>query len=271
MDARLSKLVYHDYLVRPNLQQRRLYAIPEPVLWLGWRGALFLAGLAGIEPELPKRVNENWLRKLERRLREEGLGWQREPRWSQLAHDLAVVDFRLEVENALSVTPHLTLEAWFPESEFRSQMDVVEFSYGEQTGKSKKGRKGVRPDGYFVVIDERRRARGEPARARFLLEMDFATHPHDRFGKYKLAAGLAYIRSQAYRDRFGSQSGRWLVICLKRGRMHNLKRLAEGLLGEDANHFFFATLEDVLAEDCLTGPMWYQGGNAAPVSLLSAR
>ena len=38
MEQRLSTLYHNGYLNWPNLEQRRTKPIPEPVVWLGWRG-----------------------------------------------------------------------------------------------------------------------------------------------------------------------------------------------------------------------------------------
>ena len=40
------------------------------------------------------------MRTMARNLRAQGFRWLREPRWMQLAHDLAVVDCRLAIERA---------------------------------------------------------------------------------------------------------------------------------------------------------------------------
>ena len=42
MDRRLSLLHHNHYLAIPSLEDRRNYAIPEPIVWLGWRGILGL-------------------------------------------------------------------------------------------------------------------------------------------------------------------------------------------------------------------------------------
>ena len=54
------------------------------------------------------------------------------------------------------------------------------------------------------------------------MEMDLATHDNPSFGIEKAAAGAAYIKSEKYKKRFGSNSGRWLVITTGVTRMKNL-------------------------------------------------
>jgi hypothetical protein len=259
MDYRLAKLVQNEYLARPTLQQRRLHPIPEPVLWLGWRGILYVANQYGLEIDPLKKGNENQLRSLERRLREAGVHWQREPRWSQLAHDLAVVDFRIAIEGAVSSIPTLSLVTWIPESIFMSQMDVIEYEYKTSGGKNQKKKKGIRPDGYFEIVHLDRKEKGLPSKARFLLEVDYSTHPLNRFSREKISAGLAYVRSSEYKIRFGSNSGRWLIVCKGEERMLNLKKAAEDVLGTDAGFFYFTTLEQINSKSAVNNSIWYCG------------
>ena len=83
MEQRLSSLYHNGYLNWPNLEQRRTKPVPEPVVWLGWRGALSIAGQHGVQVQPPKSSNENQLRIIEKRLRDQGIRWHREPRWIQ--------------------------------------------------------------------------------------------------------------------------------------------------------------------------------------------
>jgi hypothetical protein len=212
MERRLSLLRYNGYLDWLSSEQRRTKPVPEPVVWLAWQGVRYIAGQSGVFIKPPANSGENQLCLLDRRLREQGVRWLREPRWSQLAHDLVVVDFRVAVDAAVTMLPSMDMETWIPEGDFLSQMDVVDFTYTGKDGKTRKGRKGVRPDGYFVILDHERQAKGSPSRARFLLELDNSTHPHERFGRDKVAAGLAYIKSPAFKARFGYNAGWWSVM-----------------------------------------------------------
>lgn len=260
MERRLSLLRHNHFLDWPSKEQRRVHAIPEPLVWLGWRGVMQLAGELNLDVNPPENDGENQLRAFARRLRDARIRWQREPRWSQLAHDLSVVDFRLAVEKSVSKWPSLELETWLPEGEFLTDTDRISFSFKERNGKTVKKRRGVRPDSFFVLRDHLRLIKGAPARARFLLEFDNSTHPLDRFGKEKALAGLAYIRSEAYKQRFGYNSGRWLVVCVSQARLENLKTQTEKVLGKGAVNFNFTTLEQVLGNDVLGAPIWVRGG-----------
>ena len=259
MDRRLTLLYKNGYIQIPTREHRRNHPIPEPIVWLGWRGILYIAEERGITVNMPLRINENHLRKLKKELRGEGIYWHRTPRWSQLSHDIAVNDFRLNVEYASHYYSHLELDTWIPEGNFLSEMDSVNIS-----GK----RKGVRPDGFFILINQNHRIKNQPARARFLLEYDNSTHPVSRFGKEKALAGVAYIRSQAYKKRFGFNSGRWLVVCKSEVRMNHLKTKTEQVVGKDAKLFYFTTKDLVTPSTIFNQPIWLQGGRSDLMPLI---
>ncbi len=270
MEKRLSLLYHNGYLDWPSKTQWRTHPIPEPVCWLGWKGILWLAGRQGVVVISPKDESETQLRKLERELRAVGIRWVREPRWSQLLHDLAVIDFRLRVMAATGGQTSLRLEEWVPESVFASDMDVIRYPVMGRNGRIYQRKRGVRPDGYFVICDVAREASGQPARARFLLELDNATHAMPSFGREKVVPGVAYLKSAAYRERFGASSGRWLVVT--RGgerRMGNLMEQTRQVAGADVGLFLFTTWAQVERGDLLTEPVWRQAGRAEGVALFA--
>jgi len=269
MERRLTLLYHNGFLNLPTLDQRRRNPISEPIVWLGWRGILFVAHQLDINIDDPVSSNENQLRKLEKNLRLQDIRWQREPRWSQLAHDIAVNDFRFAIERAAIKWPSVTLERWVPEGDFLRQMDTIEFEYKDRNSKLKKRRKGVRPDGYFVLLDHLRQINNSPARARFLLEFDNGTHPLTRFGREKAVPGAAYVRSREYKQRFGFNSGRWLVVCNGEKRMHNLKAQTEKAVGAKASVFLFTTMGQIKAETVLNMPIWIKGGSNKVISLVN--
>lgn len=262
MDHRLSLLFHAGYITIPTLEDRRVHPIPEPVVWLSWRGVLYVASQMGHTLEAPRDPNENQLRILEHTLRQLGVRWLREPRWSQLSHDLAVNDFRAAVERAVTLWPSLRLEMWLPEGEFLSSMDTIRL--GGKDGPTK----GVRPDGFLILTDHLHLINGSPARARFLLELDNSTHPLSRFGRDKARAGLAYLRSPEFRQRFGYNSGRWLVVCKSEARLKNIKAQTEKVLGSQASHFLFTTMDKVTSLSVLSLPIWQQGGSDKQIALV---
>jgi hypothetical protein len=268
---RLAKLVEAGYLVRPSLQQRRTQPIPEPIYWLGWRGILWVAAKLEVYIDPPANTGENQMRVLAEELRRRGIRWLREPRWIQIAHDIAIVDFRLAVERALGTLTYLQLEEWRYESEFRANGDTIRYSFRNKNKRTIRGKKRVYPDSYFVILDQKRLKKGILARARHLLELDNATHANARFGREKVAPGAAYIRSPQYEERFGDNSGRWLIVTTGETRMKNLMRQTKQVAGPDAKLFYFSTLDQALAGNVLTDPIWRQVGRNEQRGLFDAR
>ena len=265
---RLAKLVANRYLDRPTAHQRRTQPVPEPVYWLGWRGSLWVAAQYGVTVKPPTSQGESQMRQLATRLRREGIRWLREPRWIQLAHDLAVVDVRLTFEWSVQRVPSLTLEEWRHESEFRSSGDVVAYQFVGPDGVNKRAEKRVYPDSYFVILSRRRTAQGLLSRARMLLELDQATHANRRFGREKVAPGLAYILSAAYKARFGDNSGRWLMVTTGTVRMRNLQKQTRQVAGPDAGAFRFTTLDQLTSGNAVIDPIWWQVGGRQAEPLL---
>src|SRR5687768_7365827 len=101
MLKRFSLLVEQNYLARPSRYHWKTEPIPEAIYWIGWRGAMWLAEQRDIEVDPPKNTGENQIRKFHRSLRERGMRWLREPKWSKLKHDLLSVDFRLVLQMSI--------------------------------------------------------------------------------------------------------------------------------------------------------------------------
>ncbi len=268
MEKRLSLLYHNGYLDWPSRDQWRREPIPESICWLGWKGIVWLSGQRGLHLNETRAPNESQLHRLERDLRSEGIRWVREPRWSQLTHDLAILDIRLAVMAAIGEQRHLSLAQWISEGVFASAPDVVTFIQQSQTGKERQQRRPIRPDGYFVIHDQQRAEQGEPAQARFLLELDNASHDVTSFGREKVTPGIAYLKSQAYRERFGDGSGRWLVVTTGgKRRLDNLMRQTEQVAGRDAHLFWFTTLSEVERGNILLSKIWHRMGAAEAVPL----
>jgi hypothetical protein len=269
MEQRLAKLKQADYISWPDLEQRKYQPIPEPICWLGWRGALFIADSFGEKVEPPKNDNEYQLRALQKRLRDVGIRWVRRPNWIQLRHDLAVVDFRLAIEKSISQISTLDLLKWISEGEFRVRPDEVVFSIIDTQGVVWERKKNIIPDGYFEIEDEELKAQGLGSVGRFLLELDMATHDNPSFGREKVVPGFEYIGNDAYRKRFGSAYGRWLVVT-KGGktRMENLMKQVKEYAIENPEYFFFTTFDQVINGNIFSEPIWWLVGTDHSVSLL---
>jgi len=268
MEKRLAKLNQTGYIRWPEIQERKTYPIPEPIVWLDWRGALYLAGKQGITVTEPKIPNENQLRMLEKSLRSKGFSWMREPRWSQLKHDLCIVDIRLWIKESLNNVPDLSLEEWINESVFRSDTDYVDYQIKTREGKTFNKRKGVCPDGSFTLIDDHRRLKSEPFRARFLVEMDMATHDNPSFGLEKVLPGVAYIKSESFKKRFGNNSGRWLVVTTSPIRMRNLIQQTQASCGNESGLFLFTQFDNFMKRNFFTEPIWKQNNDEPPKPLI---
>ncbi|MGD8457498.1 MAG: replication-relaxation family protein [Anaerolineales bacterium] len=271
METRLSKLYHNGYLDWPNEDHRRYRPIPEPLIWIGWKGVIEIAREKGIEVRIPTSDNENQMRLLQTELRKYGIRWMREPNWNQPHHDLTVVDFRLAVDRSVSEIPKLTLVQWIPESLFRSNTDRISFSFKGNNGKFRQKKKGVCPDGFFVLVDEKRKQNFQPYKARFLLEIDMATHDNPSFGIEKAAAGVAYIKSNAYKARFGANAGRWLVVTKSDTRMKNLMRQTKRRVENNAHLFYFTTLDQLSNCNVLISPIWWQVDLNEPQALPLSR
>ena len=148
------------------------------IYWLDRRGAELVASWSGMN------LSE--------------MGWRKEPRWFQVEHDLAVNDFRLDIQEAIRQNPSITLESWIPESEFWAYPDPITYTYNDR-----KINRKIRPDGYFMLHTGQNRIR-------YLLEIDRSTEDNPRFLREKILPGLAYLHSPVYEQRFGHRSGRWL-------------------------------------------------------------
>jgi hypothetical protein len=267
MEKRLSKLFHSGYLTWPSIKQWHTLPISEPICWLDWKGILMVAGKMGVMVEPPDKDNENNLRKLEKELRAKGIRWTREPRWIQLGHDIAATDFRLSVEKAITLSHSLSLVHWITDGTFRSNMDVIEYEAKGKNGENRAEKKGICPDGYFEIIDEKRRINGTPARARFLVEIDMSTHDNPSFGREKAIPGVAYIKSAAFKRRFGYNSGRWLIITTGNTRMKNLMQQTIQSVGAFSKTFLFTTFEQLTSKNVLTEPIWTQPGSHQPLAL----
>lgn len=234
IQTRLMLLYQHGYLNRPNRRQRA--ALTTMVYWLGEQGAAVVAGLSGQSLE--------------------ELAYRKEPRWSQLEHDLSVNDVRITVNLACEKREEFTLEEWLPESEFHALPDRVDYHLPNGS----KATRQVTPDGYCLISRQ-----GKPFR--FLWEMDKRTEDNPRFVREKVLPGLAYLSTPAYKARFGSNNGQWLIVTTGERRLRNMKRHTKQAAKEQARHFYFTTFEQITPDSILTAPIWYRGGDTATMPL----
>ena len=231
-ELRLKLLYQHGYLNRLDRDQRR--RLPDMIYWLDKKGAELVASLDGTP------LNE--------------FTWRKEPRWFQVEHDLAVNDFRLDLEQACRAHPDVQLESWTSESEFWAYPDKVEYTY-----QGKKMQRNIRPDGFFILATAEHRIR-------YLLEIDRSTEDNPRFLREKILPGLAYIKSQAYGERFGHRSGRWLVVTTSQRRLANMLNQTRNVKEKD--YFYFTTFNQVNPETMLQAPIWRRADRDELVPLI---
>jgi hypothetical protein len=176
------------------------------------------------------------------------LKWRRNPRWSTLAHDLRINDFRIAVTLAAQVSPHFELVAWISEYELSQQF-----------------KKRGRLDGFFRL---RRQSPSQPGRIEelaILPEIDMANHPLNRFVKRKVKPALTFIGSEKYGRAFGVSYGTCFVITTGQRRLENLKAKTEEAGGN--GRFYFTTFDEICETTVLTEPIWQMAGSAARFSL----
>ena len=239
---RMRQLFDHGYVNMPDEANAHRVPLGETIYFLDKPGAALVAGLRG----------EDIVH----------FSWRDEPRWSMIAHDLAVNDFRIDVMEAADLSPTITLHRWIPESVFWSDPDRIK--YETRTGARRT--RQMRPDGYFTL---RRPAPGHPGQVEemaFLLEIDMGTEDNPRFAREKVRPGVAYIGSQLYEERFGVNYGRCLVVTTGARRLKNMKAQTERAGG--AGLFYFTTFDDVASHTVLTAPIWHLAGREEPVSIL---
>ena len=229
---RLKLLYQNKYLNRPSIDQRR--RMPEMIYWLDKQGAQIVASRNGT----PFR----------------DFSWRKQPRWFQVEHDLAVNDFRLNMEQACKEDFDIHLEIWVPEFEFWSYPDKVCYTYQER-----EHTRNIRPDGYFMLSTSEHYLR-------YLLEIDRSTEDNPRFYREKILPGLAYLKTDAYKQRFGHRSGRWLVVTTGERRLKNMLRQAKR--AKTKGIFFFTTYDRLTPETVLHAPVWQREDREELVPLI---
>lgn len=243
--ARMRSLFQHGYVNTPDAYNRHKVPIGESIYWLKPKGAEVVASLHGVN------------------LAE--LSWRKQPRWSWLTHDLAVNSFRLSVMRACERNPNLKLGHWVPEGQFLANPDTVHF----KEGKWKTKKRQIRPDAFFLIhrLDFEGEAKSE--KFAFLLEIDMATHSNPRFAREKVRAGVAYLKSEEYRERFGLRYGRWLVVTTGERRLMHLKTHTERAGGNRL--FYFTTFDRISPNNLFSEPIWWQAGFDTQTVLIAPR
>lgn len=263
MHQRLLKLEKSKFIWRPTQIQYREWCIPEPVIFLDWRGIFWLAQKRGIQVEPPGNPKQKkQLDKFASQLKKQGLFWRRQPP-SSPKHELKATQVRVSFGRSAAATSHYTIQEQIPESYFRHNPDTVQFSIRKGSNVVESKKRQVIPDDYMLIRDERLRAKGQPSAISALVEVDLRTHNNPRL-REKLAAYAAYLGSRAYLARFLTTSGRWFFITTGEVRMTNLMKETEQVAGNRARFFYFSIFQLVETRNVFADPIWWQPGAGGP-------
>ncbi len=176
------------------------------------------------------------------------LKWRRNPRWSTLAHDLKINDFRLAVTLAAAASPRFELIQWISEYELSQQFKT-------------RGRL----DGFFRLRRPSPTRPGQVEELAVLPEIDMANHPLDRFVKRKVKPALSFVGSAKYEQAFGVLYGTCFIITTSQQRLENLKAKTEEAGGN--GRFYFTTFDEVHENTVLTASIWQLAGSGSRFSL----
>lgn len=137
-------------------------------------------------------------------------------------------------------------------------------TYTNRDGSS--GKRMMQPDGWFQVKKPSKRYPGKWANYAFLVEIDMGTETTTRFGRDKVPSGVAYLKSELYRQRFGVAYGRYVVVTGNKTRLQNMKAQTERLGGDKL--FYFTTFERISPESAFHESIWQLAGSEDPYSLI---
>ncbi len=238
--ARMRLLFDNGFVALPSKDKMHQMPLGETVYWLDKQGAAVVAAAQG---KLLKQFN-----------------WRRQPRYSLIAHDLVVNDFRIAILQAIREMDGYELMYWIPESEFATRPDKIEY----KNAQGKKRQRTIRPDGFFVI--RQYHWTGHTKEYAFLLEIDMGTEDNPRFVREKVTPGMAYLGSEMYQKRFGLRYGRYLVVTTSQRRLHNMKAQTERAGG--GGLFYFSTFTEITMNAIFKQPIWHLAGREQPQNIL---
>lgn len=241
---RLTQLFHNGYLLRTS--KVGSVHCGGTVYWLTKQGAREVAASAADQRSLSSFVVS--------------------PVWSQIRHDLRIVDLVLAIQRACAQSRgEFKVHEWLTERDLRTEALSVQYVTRAGATATRK----VVPDAYLQI--DRHTGKGEPFHSRLLLEVDNSTHPHRRFADYKVLPGIEWVKSAGYKKRFGAPRGRWLVVTKSEQRLTYLKETIERVAGKAAAVWYFTTFEQVSDQTILTAPIWQRGGGTTPTALFPPR
>lgn len=233
---RLSYMWRAHILNRPTSQERGM--LPELIYWLDEGGAEFVAAQAGV----PLTNRFQWIKK---------------PRFFSVPHDLSVNDFHILILAACQQY-RLKLVEWVSSWQFANDPDVIEFTNYQ----GKRNTKKMLPDSYFSIIYDRHELR-------YMVEIDTASETNYSVIYEKVVPTYPYLQSTEYKQRFGRNSGRRIIITDGDRRARKLLERTNTILEKNTAQFVLITTFDrVSADSVLTEPIWYKGGSEGKHSLI---
>lgn len=240
---RLKCLYRHGYLHRDHPPVKPAEGRRPFIYMLGKRAVPLLAQVYGLLPE--------------------EIDWKpahKKVSWYFLAHLLATNDARVAIEVAADRRGHNLIE-WQDERTLRGKEMKARVTI--KTSKGRDLQYTVVPDGYFQLFVSNETDRYE---YRHLIEIDMGTESGRRFSR-KLKGYLSYWESGQYRDRYGTDILRVLIVTTGEKRMKNLKEIAERV-GVMDGVFYFTTFDRISAETVLTAPVWEIAGHEGRFTLI---
>lgn len=192
---------------------------------------------------------------LQRPMRGENrIAWLRRPSFANLVHDVENMDAVLDLIESASQTRALELYQLIPELHLRHRSDKI--GYVDHTGKW--AERSYVPDSILDFLYRQKRHHI------YCVERDRDTESCEKFAREKLTPFLKYVKSSKYRERFGVNMGRMLVIVppYKQTHVINLKQTIERYIGAKARWILLTTRDQLTPTTGLTAPIWYQGGQS---------
>lgn len=229
-NARLRQLFDHGLVTRYFLPAAPFGA--QALYSLGKSAVPLLGNLVEKNPALQLELAE--LRKLYRR--------GKTPTF--IEHTLAVTDLRLAFRAALDGASDLVLERWVPEPLCRHEYQIRAGGGGYWRGEV------FKPDGFIRLT---RPSSG--AYYNYFIECDRG-HTSSKQFLGKLLTHQRYLESGLFRETFGCDEFKTLIVTTTAARVKNLLRLVET---QGSSLFWFATFADIRQSGAV-GPIWYVPG-----------
>lgn len=181
-----------------------------------------------------------------------------------LHHILMVNQVWLAFELACDATG-VVLDAWRTDRQLKKAGPPDYITLTTPNGQQQNA--AVIPDSIFLVQDA-----AHDREALFFLEVDLGhvtLAPSDserRSWRRKISIYLEYLRSAAYRQRYGEQRAVVLTVTTSAGRARNMRHVSENA-GAD-RRFFFTTFDHLTPEAALRGTIWQRATLEGTYALL---